>query len=258
MRSRLAAVALVVAMLSAGCGGAPEPGREHPEALTPMLLTGERPVAGAFQATYRDYGEPICDRASRRCALDPVLAEAHRVSSGTMMTKLRTFVLAQQGGRYDHYLLVVNVALSSPRGSSDAASATFELHTTAPKGAVLDSDDSQPVTKDPDHCQNFPVTVGRHMALGQRIGAVRFCDGPAALTVSRRGGDAIYTANSLRNIRALSMGRIVKVKAGTHPRFTVTIKRPTDSCTTTNAAGDLCTGFRNATTTRVRKIGTGG
>jgi hypothetical protein len=226
-------------------------------------LRDQAPVSGTFNTSYKNYGEQACV-STRDCPA----VHYYRVAKGVLRTKLNTYVIKEEMRRYDFYLLDVDAALTDQSGTATLGNATLRVHTVAPDGTVVDSDDSKSITKDPQACQSFPVSVGagvgwNGLSAGASIdvGSVRFCSATASFTVRHSSGDAIYTASRIPKIQRLNLGRIVKVKAGTKPRFRVTLTYPMDSCTQSGkllSGKSVCFAYANGTKTVAYRIGTSG
>jgi hypothetical protein len=82
-----------------------------------------------------------------------------------------------------------------------------------------------------------------------------------ASTVTRDAvarGDAYHVTN-LNGVKNVAFQRFVRVKAGTHPKFKVTIKRPVDYCTSVNIpSSGVIEDCNDASKTRHWTIGTNG
>lgn len=221
-------------------------------------LRDQAPVSGTFGARYKNYGESYCCHGFY-----------YTVAKGDIRTKVNSYVIKEEMKAYDFYLLDVDAALADQTGRSSWGDASFAVHTIAPAGTIIGTDDSRSVTRDPRDCQSFPVSVGAgigwsaggagaNVGASIDVGAVRFCDAAASFTVAHHGSDAIYHASRLAKIQRLNLARVVKVKAGTKPRFQVILTYPTDSCTAGGSRPETCGRFIDSTTSVVYRVGTTG
>lgn len=250
-----AVVALVAAALSAVTVTPPA------SATVPITqvatIKGQKPVSGTYDAGYTSYGEKVCVNP-RACSKN-----YYRVARGTLQTKLNSYVIKDGIKRFDFYLLSVDTALAGQSGSSALGAATLQVRTIS--GKIVDTDDSKSIKKEPKKCTAYPVTVGAGWGVasgGIEVGAITLCNETASVGLAYSGADAVYTADGLPKIRHLTLSRIVKVKAGSRPKFQVIVTYPTDACTRTGPAGTgtagKCTRFEDHTSTITYTVGTRG
>ena len=220
-------------------------------------LRDQAPVSGRFEAPYNNYDERVC--IVRSC-----VSKWYRVARGTVATRLNAFVIKEEVRAYDFYLLDVDVDLQNQSGSSKTGWTTIRVRTLANGGTIVDTDDSKSITKDPQDCQSFPVSVGAGWGVasaGIEVGAVTFCDDAASLTHKADGAVSVYSASRIAKIRDLTASRIVKVKRGDKPKFVVTVTVPYDDCTGVvdggAHAGD-CDQYTNHTKSYTYRVGTKG
>jgi hypothetical protein len=103
---------------------------------------------------------------------------------------------------------------------------------------------------------SFGAAIGPASA-SVSLAPVTFCGKGASYKIDyRKGTRTVWMAHNLRKIRSFVSERIVKVKAGAHPKFGITVHVPTDKCTATRS-GD-CSDFTNDTTLYHYKVGTTG
>ena len=221
-----------------------------------VLLVGEKPVSGTYNLAYRNYSEQFCGEQSYPPYICYVV---YHVSRGTAAVKLRTYKLKEGLKKYDYYIVDVEVDNVKPYGASSKGWMKVHIY---PEGSttIVDSSDTQSVSSSKSSCYSVTPSFGASIGpVGASFsaGSVRFCGKGASYQIDyRKGARTVWMAHNLRKISTFVSERIVKVHAGAHPRFGITVHVPTDKCTDT-WHGD-CSDYTNDTTLYHYKIGTSG
>ncbi len=213
-------------------------------------LVGQSPVTGTYDRFFSNF-----ERRDNPCRRP----NCTRRDTGTLRIKLNAYRVKESLKKYDFYLLDVDTRIVGKKSTTRhrKAKATFRIRNSAKN--VVDWEDSKSITTDPRKCQSFPVNVGASVGVvsaGIQVGQVTLCHKAAAFTKKASGKNAIYTASQLPRINGLTSGRIVKVKAGTKPTFSVKVTYPADVCTRSTSRG--CHQYVDKTASATFKVRTTG
>lgn len=184
----------------------------------------------------------------------------YRKAEGKLEVKLSTYRIRDGRPRYDYFVLDVDVVNSGRVGTSKAGwSAIRVRHANA---RVVDYSNTKSISFHDDRdCVSMGVGLSTPwpiVSASMSLGHVTFCDEGARYSHTRLSGSVSeYFAGHIRQIKHVSSQRVIKVRNGDRPTFTVAVKVPVDDCTSLNLHGS-CDAYDNKVRTRYFKIGTVG
>jgi len=223
-----------------------------------VKLKDEAPESGRYVMGYKNYSEKM-----KLCMEDGYCQFlGYRKSEGQVEVKLSTYRISEGRKRFDYYILDVDILNNDREGTSDNGwfksvvrhSAARVVDQANTKSAYFDDD------KDCEAVQVGLSTPWPIVSAAVDLGTVTFCEKGARYSMSTSGTASVYFADNAREIKHVASERILKVRRGDKPKFSVTVTVPTDDCTEegTGSADGNCVDFDNETTTRTFSVGTSG
>ena len=220
-----------------------------------VRMEQERPVKGRFRMAYTNYYEQngLCSGSRKYGTYH---CDGYRVRRGVLATKLVTYKLDESVGRFDYYLLDVDINNMNTSGTSRYGATTVTIRTRS--GKLVDSTEAQGISAEEPYCATLDLSISTPwpgVTGSAGLGSVELCDKQASWTRNRRSlALSVYRANMLGRTSHLSAQRWVKVRRGNRPSFDVTVRVPRDSCTASRDG--WCTAFTNGSAAKTWTIGT--
>lgn len=220
-----------------------------------VQMEQERPVKGRFRMGYTNYYEQngLCSGSRKYGTYH---CDGYRVRRGVLATKLVTYKLDENVGRFDYYLLDVDINNMNTSGTSLYGATKVTIRTLS--GKLVDSTEANGISAEEPDCDTLDLSISTPwpgVTGSAGLGSVEFCDKRARWTRNRKSlALSSYQANMLGRTSHLSAQRWVKVRRGNRPSFDVTVQVPRDSCT--SSRDDWCTGYRNGSAAKTWRIGT--
>jgi hypothetical protein len=151
---------------------------------------------------------------------------------GKMTVYPRTYKLVESNKQWDYYLVDVTVSVSGQSGARDSG---FLDATVQSIGSVNDATSSSGHSQTAQSCHTYPITISGGwgpLSVGTTVAHFSTC---VNSTISRKGISAgkSYHVSNFNGVNNVTFQRFVRVKAGSHPKFKVTLLRPTDKCVST-------------------------
>lgn len=228
-----------------------------------VKMVGEKPVSGTYNFAYKNYSgtETTCQyhsyggyNSGSYCS-----GKAYRVSKGTAEVKLRSYKISEGMKKYDYYLVDVEVANAGRAGTSTGGWMKVHIE-QAGSTKIIDHTDSVSKSSDSKSCVNIYPSFGAgwgSVSAGISFDPISFCGKGSSVAIDSRSGlHTAWMAHNLRAIKSFVTERIVKVPAGAHPKFKVSVHVPTDTCT--QAWTSYCTAYKNGDRLVSYTIGTSG
>ena len=185
-----------------------------------------------------------------------------RKSEGTVEVKLSTFRISEGRRKFDYYILDVDVLNTGREGSSE--NGWFKTVVEHGNARVKDQANTKSAYFDDDKdCKAMTLGLSTPwpiVSAAVDLGTVTFCEKGARYSMSTSGSVSTYMADNAREVTHVASERILKVRRGDKPRFTVTVTVPSDDCTEvgTGSASGNCVEYDNETVTRTFSVGTKG
>lgn len=260
MRVRLIALLSILLLLPAG---ATLVARADVGYTQQVVLKDEAPESGRFAIRYKNYREKVRVGCLKDGYCDGMY---YRKAEGKLQVKLSTYRIKEGRRRFDYYVLDVDTLNADREGTSEAGwFAVLVRH----KGArFVDYVNTKSSSFDDDRdCREIGVGLATPwpiVSASMDLGHVRFCDEGARYSHKGLSGNTSeYFAGNARDVVHVSNQRVVKVRRGDQPVFVVTVKYPTDDCTSTYNGHNpsfqgYCDDYDNEVSTRTFRIGTRG